>query len=274
MTVARIVQWPVLSARQLFGRGPLTQVSRGGAQWELDLREGIDFSIWLRGYFEPSTVATYRRLLRPGVTVLDVGANIGAHTMHLAIAAGPAGRVIAFEPAADTFDRLVKNIALNPHLGGRISVQRTMLLASRETPLPQEVVSSWPLLPRSQLDPIAPGRAQTTRGAAAARLDDALRSLGAITVDFMKLDVDGYELDVLQGAPRLLNESPPLILIELAPSHLDFIGRQVEDVLDLLATHRYRVETLRSGREVTSQTIAALRRSRASINALAIPREV
>jgi FkbM family methyltransferase len=272
MTAARAIQRPVLAAHRLRGRGPLVDVGRRGIHWELDLREGIDFSIWLLGYFEPSTVAAYRRLVSPGATVVDIGANIGAHTLHLARAVGPQGRVIAFEPSADAFGRLARNIALNPGLQDRISLHQTMLLASDDALLPATVVSSWPLLPRSELDPVAPGRAQPTSGATAARRDDALEALGVTTVDVVKLDVDGYELDVLQGAPRLLDEARPAILFELAPSVLDGLGQRLEDLLELLTIRCYRVSPLRGDDEVTPDVIAALRRARASMNVLAVPR--
>jgi FkbM family methyltransferase len=270
MTAARMMQLPVLRARQLVDRGPMAEVTRRGVRWDLDLREGIDFSIWLRGYFEPETVATYRRLVRPGVTVLDVGANIGAHTLYLAGAVGSQGKVVAFEPTAPAFERLTHNVALNPEIADRITLQQTMLLATADSALPDRVVSSWPLLPRSQLDPVAPGRLQPTTGANSARLDDALRTVGISEVAFIKLDVDGFELDVLLGGKRLLEDSPPLILLELAPSQVDATGRRVEDVLDLLASHRYRVTTLRR-REVTHQMITKLRQTRAGINVLALP---
>jgi len=268
MTLARAVQRPVLGARRLRGRGPRDRVRRGGVQWELDLREGIDFSIWLRGYFEPSTVKAYRRLVGPGDTVLDIGANVGAHTLHLATAVGPNGWVVAFEPSAEAFTRLTRNVALNPDVAPRVDLCQTMLLGSAQAALPDSVVSSWPLRPRSELDPVHPGRPKPTTGATVGTLDDTLESLGVLAVDFVKLDVDGFELDVLQGSGRLLEKSSPPILCELAPSVLDGLGRRVEDVLDLLASHRYRVQSL-DGNEVTAETLAALRRSRSSMNALA-----
>ena len=89
--LARWVQLLVMAARRLAGRGPSTQVTRQGIRWAQDLREGIDFSIWLLGSFEPETVRCYQRLIRPGDVVLDIGANIGAHTLPLARAVGPSG---------------------------------------------------------------------------------------------------------------------------------------------------------------------------------------
>ncbi len=93
---------------------------RRGVAWTLDLREGIDFSIWLLGAFELSTVRAYQRILRPGAIVLDIGANIGAHTLHLARAVGTEGKVWAIEPTDYAMGKLKTNIALNPELAPRI----------------------------------------------------------------------------------------------------------------------------------------------------------
>ena len=92
--------------RRLVGGGPELVTSRQGLTWQLDLREGIDLSIYLLGRFEPSTVRCYTRLVNPGDVVLDVGANIGAHTLPLARLVGEAGRVIAFELTRYAFLKL------------------------------------------------------------------------------------------------------------------------------------------------------------------------
>ena len=105
-----------MAVRRMVGRGPLVETTRGGVRWNLDLGEGIDFAIWLRGCFEPSTLHALQRLVRPGATVLDIGANVGAHTLHLAAAVGSTGRVLAFEPVAESFRKLRTNVAANPSL--------------------------------------------------------------------------------------------------------------------------------------------------------------
>ena len=84
IALARLIQRPLMMARRMFGQGHETIVRRRGVRWQLDLREGIDLSIYLLRAFEPSTLKAFERLVKPGMTVLDIGANIGAHTLHLA----------------------------------------------------------------------------------------------------------------------------------------------------------------------------------------------
>ena len=98
--IARALYRTVMGFRRLLGRTDSTLVTRRGIHWQLDLREGIDLAIYLFGCFEYDTVRAYRKLLKPGNTVLDIGANIGAHTLPMARCVYPAGRVVAFASRA------------------------------------------------------------------------------------------------------------------------------------------------------------------------------
>src|SRR5665647_3509078 len=120
VAIASAAQAIVMAARSFTGSGAFAKVTRRGLRWNLDLREGIDFSIWLFGAFEVGTVRAYEKLIKPGNIVLDIGANIGAHVLHLARAVGPQGKLYAFEPTDYAFDKLNKNIAENPELKSRI----------------------------------------------------------------------------------------------------------------------------------------------------------
>ena len=75
IALARLVQMIVMWWRSLIGLSALSQVKRSGVNWELDLQEGIDFSIWLLGAFEPETVRWYQRRIKAGDVVLDIGAD-------------------------------------------------------------------------------------------------------------------------------------------------------------------------------------------------------
>ena len=121
------------------------QVKRHGIQWSLDLNEGIDFSIYLIGSFEPRTHRLYRKIIKPGQTVLNIGANVGSHTLPLAKLVGNYGRVVAFEPTAFAYGKLMVNIALNPKLSHRIIPKQAMLVAGSQARLEPALFSSWPL---------------------------------------------------------------------------------------------------------------------------------
>ncbi|MSO73187.1 MAG: FkbM family methyltransferase, partial [Rhodospirillaceae bacterium] len=108
--IAAMLSRAVRGLRRLLGAGRVGEFDRGGFRWRLDLGEGIDFSIYLLGSFEPITLGACRRLINPGDTVLDIGANIGALTLPMARMTGEAGKVYAFEPTAYAFEKLRANL--------------------------------------------------------------------------------------------------------------------------------------------------------------------
>src|SRR5260370_23083912 len=116
VSLAALAYKVVAMGRSAVGKDHRATVRRGGLRWSLDLNEGIDFSIYLLGAFERSTVSTLRKLVKPGDTVFDIGANIGAHTLGLARSVGARGHVLAFEPAAFAFPKLKRNLPLIPAL--------------------------------------------------------------------------------------------------------------------------------------------------------------
>ncbi len=248
LAVARAVSRPLLLARQALGKGPTTVVRRRGLCWELDLEEGVDLAIYLLGSFEASLGRVYQRLVRPGATVLDVGANVGAHTLPLARCAGPHGRVIAFEPTEFAIAKLRRNLELNPVLAPAVTAVQALLVGAAGgaagAPL---VFSSWPLSGGDQVHLLHGGRAMSTRGAEVTTLDDALRERGVTRVDFIKIDTDGHEPEVLEGAAETLRRSAPTILMELAPYTLDEAGSSVDDLLSTIRACGYRLYDLRSG---------------------------
>jgi FkbM family methyltransferase len=186
-------------------------------KWNLDLQEGIDFSIYLLGAFEPSTAATLHSLIQPGYCVLDIGANIGAHTLGIAQSVGPEGRVFAFEPTDFAYGKLLRNISLNPELKERICTQQVFLGSCCADRVPSVIYSSWPLAGSEPVHPKHRGRLETTRNASMDTLDDFVNRQGIRRVDLIKLDVDGQELPVLQGGQQTLTRFQPVLVMEISP---------------------------------------------------------
>ena len=248
--IAHLASSCVRLARRLAGRGTTTTVRRGGVRWELDLREGIDFSIFLLGAFEPSTVRAYSRLVSPGATIVDIGANVGAHTLFLARLCGPSGRVVAFEPTQYAFDKLRRNVEINPDIAPRVSCQQVMLVATADSAVEHAIYSSWPLQDptHDELHAEHKGRLMATAGATAETLDGALARLNVHKVDFVKLDVDGHEAEVLEGARETFFRDRPAILMELAPFVFRENMEKFSFMLKFFWTLDYRLTDLSSGK--------------------------
>jgi hypothetical protein len=89
------------------------------------------------------------QLTEPSSLVLDIGANIGAHTLHLAGLVGPKGRVMAFETTDFAFGKLRRNLDLNPPLASGVEAFHCFLTASDQASVPDAIYSSC-RLPRRQ----------------------------------------------------------------------------------------------------------------------------
>ncbi len=257
-------------------RGPWrdkeVEVSRGGLRWRLDLREGIDLSIYLLGSFEPSVTKSYRRLVSPGDVVLDIGANVGSHTLPLARAVGDSGRVFAFEPTGWAFSKLQANLALNPDLASRVTAEQVMLVGPGESTVPGAIYSSWPLASGTQLHPVHRGRLMSTDDARPVTLDGYLADVGIDRVDFVKLDVDGSEPDVLAGGADTIARRRPGIMMEMAPCLYEG-DDGFERIVAFLVDHDYRIEHLRTGRPlpVDADSLRARIPDGSSMNVLCQP---
>jgi FkbM family methyltransferase len=246
--------------------------------WDLDLNEGIDLAIYLGLYQRiPRRAAHW---IRPGALVLDIGANIGAHSLPLARAVGEDGLVVAIEPSDYAFARLKANAAANSKLLPRLVLIQAALTADAAASTSEETVrfySRWPL--RGGGTDRHLKHLGTPEAAGAARfltLDTLLQELrrgNAIErpVAFIKLDVDGHELDVLRGATHTLATEKPPILIEIAPHVQDEVPQRLDDLLGILAAHGYRLETPDSAERLpmSAPALRALIHDGASIDALA-----
>jgi len=202
-----------------------------GSLYELDLGESIDLNLFL-GEFERDIHTAVADLCRPGMTVADIGANVGAHTLLFARAVTPGGRVFAFEPTEYAFAKLQRNLALNPWADVRAE-----RIALSDAAYPAALVdfrSSWP-----NFGPRRDGPSTVTFDT----LDAWVARNGVKTIDLLKLDVDGYEWSILQGARAVL-ATRPLILLEVTDRHY----RDERNPVRLLMEIGYTIENARSRR--------------------------
>ena len=252
-------------------RGTVILVSRRGICFELDLAEGIDFSIFLLGAFEPDTVEALTRLTPVGATVLDIGANIGFHTLHLARAVGPTGRVIAFEPTEYAYRKLVRNLELNPELARRVTAVHAYLDDGKQLEAPATFYSSWRLDSAPNQHPKHFGTLESAANAARLVLDSYLAQKGITRVDLVKMDVDGFECRILAGASTLLEVFGPTFVCELCPYALVEHGGSAAEMLAAFRSRGYRFYNEKTFRPLTvdDSLLARLNARNSSINIVA-----
>ena len=166
----------------------------------------IGRSLALYGEYSEHEVLLFDQICRAGDVVVEVGANIGTHTVPLARRVGPAGRVHAFEPQPVVFQTLCANIALNSLLNVHCHNAAAGVQAG---------VLQVPPLAYDQPGNFG-GVSLTDRGEGVpvpvVKLDDALGNLARLTL--LKVDVEGMELAVLQGAAGLIRRLRPVLYVE------------------------------------------------------------
>lgn len=227
--------------RRLRGRFCEVPTRVGPLLVDLDDR-GIGRTLYWYGDYEPGECDLLEALATPGMTALDVGANVGFHTLLLSRRVGASGRVVAVEPAPGNLRLLERNVARGA-VGGNV-LTLGCALADR----PGELALS--------LDPhnagmhrLASGRAADgdRRVAVAATTLDALVAEHRLRLDLVKMDVEGAEGKVLAGGAASLERHRPLLLMEVNPPALARLGTPVRDLLDRLAALGYHAWRLAAG---------------------------
>jgi FkbM family methyltransferase len=170
--------------------------------------------------------------LREGDTFVDVGASVGYYTLVAADAVGERGRVVAFEPAPSSCSILRRNVRLN----GFENVTVEEMAVSNEPGsvklfLAPDNKGDHRIFDGPERRPWVEVDAVTLDG----HFDGARRR-----VDVLKVDVQGAELAVLEGASRLLDENPGIrVVVEFSPSGLAGLGARGSDLLDFLAARDF-----------------------------------
>jgi FkbM family methyltransferase len=205
----------------LFG----TNASRtiAGHRFYFDASTDIGRNLLVRGQFGRHEIDQCARFIRSNSVVIDVGANVGVHTVHFAQCA-PSGRVISIEPSRSTFQYLLRNIAhlanvvpLNVALSDTTGIQSFFVASDnaysglkdtgRKSIVRQELIACF------TGDGILSPLCENER------------------VDFIKIDVEGLELQVLRGLKAIISRHRPIIFCEI------FGGKQSNP--DPEATVRY-----------------------------------
>ena len=251
IALARLAYRAIHVARAMAGYSDRCIVKRDGVIYDLDVSQGIDFAIYLR-MFERGTSNALKGLVKPASVVLDIGANIGVHTLLLAQLVGPSGRVLSFEPTDYAVQKLRRNLDLNCRLAERVTLFHCFLAAKDGGEVPDLIYSSWPLTESEGLHNKHLGLAMPTNAAPARSIDGILAELGGPSVQLVKIDVDGFESEVLRGATALLRDRRPIFMMELSPYVLDEHGSSLEELLTFFVPNGYHLFHERTGRQLPS----------------------
>ena len=216
----------------IFKKKNIIVINRNNINWELDLSEGIDLSIYLFGKFEYEIIKTIsQHKISKHPIIFDIGANIGVQTLQLSKYFKDS-IVHSFEPTNFGFKKLKKNILLNPKLSKRIFINHSFL-TNKINNLPKNIYASWNLKNKKNVHSKHFGSLKTTGNAKSFKLDDYIIKNKISKIDFIKLDVDGNELDVLRSGYKFLKSKKTPIIFEVAPYLYKEHGYSHSDLINL-----------------------------------------
>jgi FkbM family methyltransferase len=213
-----------------------------GDTFDADLSSVLEWQLWAFGGYQKHFAELFGYLVRPGDRCVDVGANIGVHTVRLARLVGADGEVIAIEPDPDVVARTSRNIALN----GLANVRVISAAASDRV---------------GQMRLYRPNPWDTNRARASLihhpYLTGVKTTVPVVTVDevcagepvaLIKIDVGGHEAAVVRGATDTIAGRTPAIVFAYAPELLDDIVEQTP--FGWLAERGYEIFRLRWARHM------------------------
>jgi FkbM family methyltransferase len=194
----------------------------GGALVRLRYREFLGVETLIHGDFEGEEVKVLCARAEPNSTAVDVGANVGYFTVAFARAVGPCGRVIAVEPYPPTVARLRENLELN-HFD---NVDVLDCAAGSSDGSIELALAGDPSICTTITRPGA-----TTVSVRCVQLDNVWKDAGRPHVSVLKVDAEGAETAVLEGARTLLAVCRPTLVLEAnSPDQREALERQLESL--------------------------------------------
>ena len=194
--------------------------------------------------YEPGSSQVLLQLLKPGDTFIDIGAHIGYFTMLASRLVGPTGRVYAFEPENANYHRLMVHLQINEMTNVLpfkwAASNTTSVVNLRTDPGNDGGHAIWNLEARHTTDE---GRAKIMlQPTFSLPLDSLFRGAGPGAIKGIKVDTEGFELQVLNGMRNLLDQAKvPVVICEINHTLLPFTGASEQNIRDFMLGLGYRI---------------------------------
>lgn len=224
-------------ANPLWKDNPLV-TGNNGVLFEFDLANPLH-----RGWYVDlgcTSVETlfYKRVLKPGDVVIDIGANVGYMTAIFASIVGKNGYVHSFEPVPELYSKLIMlakenknyNIITNPcAVGDTCGIITINIIESANQGLSTVVpgLRKEEDIRKSIVVPVV-------------KLDDYAKEQKLTKVSFVKIDVEGFEFPVLRGMKSILKQFKPTLLCEITPASYSLLGFNVDDIFNYMKRLNYK----------------------------------
>jgi FkbM family methyltransferase len=211
-----------------------------GQKISLDLDDWIPFNIFLTGIYtqEKTELLYFLSSLRKGMTVLDIGANIGYYSLLAAARIAKNGKVHSFEPVRETYSRLQQNITLNEFK----NMEAHRYIIHDHIGEMDIFVADKSNTGSSSLSRSMENFSNTVQKVQTITIDSYIKSKQISSVDIVKIDVEGSELFVLKGMKNLLKRDNMKIFLEINRHNLAKQNTKPQDIahfLQQVAYHPY-----------------------------------
>lgn len=207
----------------------------------LDVSKDVDKRFYLNS-FEVENFKILRKFIKRGMTVFDVGANIGLYTLLFCERVGENGKVYSFEPALEAFYRLKQNVKLNNYkakiynIGISDKIGETVLYTCED--------DAYNSLGKKPMKPIIKEVIINT-----ITLDEFCKNEKISTINLIKIDTEGADYLVLKGAERILTkDSAPVIICEYNRKTEDGFDFKVNELYRYLKKLGYYIYEIKNGR--------------------------
>lgn len=210
----------------------ITKPLSGNFRLNVNTGNFIDAAIYFTGDYEPYLKNQYKQLIKPGDYVMDIGANIGFHTLYFAELCGPEGLVFAFEPIQFNYAALSDNLSLN-----NFNQIRTINAALGNENREMEIHIDPAVTNPGAYNLLTEGDKNTT--ITCLKGDDYLESLALKKINFIKIDVEGYEYEVLKGLKQTILCFRPVIIFEYDRNYQLKMNTDARLIFDFLSELNY-----------------------------------
>lgn len=201
----------------------------------------------------------YLSFIKPGSIVLDIGANVGAHTVMFSHLVGTSGRVLAFEPVPASFERLLESLRKRSRFSNVTTFQMAVgdPRSGREETvirIPGDDLTQASL--QIQTDGAWEKRPDTREHRCSiTSIDEEMLLAPLPRLDLVKIDIEGGELDALKGATRTLSRHHPLVYCEVYEKWTAAFGYTSAELFELLRSLGYTGARVIRGGEVRAITL-------------------
>lgn len=211
------------------------------------LDNGVELSLHETGTYEKGILLYLRSILKKGDCFVDVGANIGLMSIFAAECVGNSGKVLAYEAHPNTAELLLENIQLNS-----LTIIEVNQFALGSTEGKTHIYDNWQVN-RGGASLVVKTNESVAYDIEVKKLDSVFPS--SLIPKAIKIDVEGFELEVLKGAEETIRKFHPVLIVELSENRSNIHDSSIELIDFIKNLGNYRIYKLKGGKERKSKLI-------------------